>query len=112
MNSKKPLFIALIALDVALTVFFLVISVIMLVKNATMTAAEIQAAEGFIGYLQNHTTFYFLLFVLPLFVLLAANIVGLVIYVKKTSKKDLKDLTEEQKEALRKELLEEFKNEK
>ena len=40
--------------------------------------------------------------------LLAANIVGLVIYVRKTSKKEptkLDDLSEEQKEALRQELL-------
>ena len=44
----------------------------------------------------------------PLFILLALNIVGLVIYVKKTSKKEpakLDDLSDEQKEALRQELL-------
>ena len=108
MKNKKPLFIALIALDLALTIFFLVISIIMLANTVGKTPAEIAANEGFIGYLQNHTTVYFLGFVLPLFVLLAANIVGLVIFVKKTSKSEptqLNDLSEEQKEALRQELL-------
>ena len=110
MKNKKPLFIAIIALDLALTIFFLVISIIMLAETVGKTPAEIQAnaQNGLIGYLQNHTTVYGLAFVVPLFVLLAANIIGLVIYVKKTSKSEptqLDDLSEEQKEALRQELL-------
>ena len=110
MKNKKPLFIALIALDLALTIFFLVISIIMLANTVGKTPAEIaaNADNGLIGYLQNHTTVYGLAFVVPLFVLLAGNIVGLVIFVKKTSKSEpakLDDLSEEQKEALRQELL-------
>jgi len=108
MKNKKPLFIAIIALDLALTIFFLVISIIMLANTVGKTPAEIASNTGFIGYLQNHTTVYFFGFVLPLFVLLAGNIVGLVIFVKKTSKSEptqLNDLSEEQKEALRQELL-------
>ena len=108
MKNKKPLFIALIALDLALTIFFLVISIIMLANTVGKTPAEIAANTGFIGYLQNHTTVYFFGFVLPLFVLLATNIVGLVLFVKKTSKSEptqLNDLSDEQKEALRQELL-------
>ena len=110
MKNKKPLFIAIIALDLALTIFFLVISIIMLSQTVGKTPAEIaaNADNGLIGYLQNHTTVYGVAFVIPLFVLLAANIVGLVIYVKKTSKSEptqLDDLSEEQKEALRQELL-------
>ena len=110
MKNKKPLFIALIALDLALTIFFLVISIIMLANTVGKTPAEIaaNANNGLIGYLQNHTTVYGLAFVVPLFVLLAGNIVGLVIFVKKTSKSEpakLDDLSEEQKEALRQELL-------
>ena len=108
MKNKKPLFIAIIALDLALTIFFLVISIIMLAETVGKTPAEMAANTGFIGYLQNHTTLYGLAFVVPLFVLLAGNIVGLVIYVKKTSKSEpaqLNDLSEEQKEALRQELL-------
>ena len=108
MKNKKPLFIAIIALDLALTIFFLVISIIMLASTVGKTPAELAANTGFIGYLQNHTTFYGLVFVVPLFLLLAGNIIGLVIYVKKTSKSEptqLNDLSEEQKEALRQELL-------
>ena len=108
MKNKRPLFIALIALDLALTIFFLVISIIMLANTVGKTPAEIAANTGFIGYLQNHTTVYFFGFVLPLFVLLATNIIGLVLFVKKTSKSEptkLDDLSDEQKEALRQELL-------
>ena len=110
MKNKKPLFIAIIALDLALTIFFLVISIIMLANTVGKTPAEIaaNANNGLIGYLQNHTTFYGLVFVVPLFLLLAGNIVGLVIYVRKTTQSEptqLDDLSEEQKEALRQELL-------
>ena len=82
----------------------------MLAETVGKTPAEIMANadNGLIGYLQNHTSVYGFGFVVPLFVLLALNIVGLVIYVKKTSKSEptqLNDLSEEQKEALRQELL-------
>ena len=111
MKNKKPLWITLIVLDVAITIFLLVISIVMLANTIGKTAAEIRAATGFIGYLQNHTTFYFLLFVLPLFILLVANIVALVIYVRKSSKKEpvkMNDLSEEQKQILRQQILEEL----
>lgn len=64
---------------------------------------------GFIGWLVNlKPLIYGLAFVVPLFLLLAANIIGLVLYVKKSAKREpvqVNDLTEEQKEALRQELL-------
>ena len=68
----------------------------------------------FIGYLQQHPTFYLCTFVIPLFVLLAANIIFLILYVRKVGKKSevaVDDLTEEQKAALRAELLKELQNE-
>ena len=108
---KKPLFIGLIALDVGITVFLFVISIIILV---TIGAAHqdvkeaINNSSGLIKFLLQNSTFYLCVFVIPLFVILAANIVGLVIYVRKTSKQEpakLDDLSEEQKEALRQELL-------
>ena len=71
-------------------------------------------ADGLIGYFQQHALVYGLTCVVPLFVLLAINIVGLVIYVRKSSKKEpvaVNDLTDEQKEALRKELLKELAGE-
>ena len=98
----------LVALDVILTLFLLVVSIIMLVQTINKSAEEIRAATGFIGYLQNHTTFYFCLFVLPLFLLLAADIIGLVIFVRRSTKEEpieMKDLSEEQKAALKKQLL-------
>jgi len=110
-NLKTIIFVG-IAIDVAITIFLFVISIIMLIMlgkygNARDAAAN---ANGLILYLLQHTTFYFWLFVFPLFVLLAGNIVGLVFYVKKTSAKEsapakLDDLSEEQKEALKAELL-------
>ncbi len=108
MKNKKPLIITLIAIDVVITISLLVISIVMLANTVGKSAAEILSAKGFIGYLQNHTTFYFCLFVLPLFFLLAANIIGLVIYVRKTTKSEpvkVNDLTEEQKAELRKQIL-------
>ena len=105
---KKPLFIGVVALDVAITVFLFVLSIIML-ANASKTDIERQAMTGFVGWLVNlEPLVYGLAFVVPLFVLLAANVVGLVIYVKRATKKEpvkVADLSEEQKEALKQELL-------
>lgn len=108
MKNKKVLYLVLIALDVIITVSLLVISIIMLSQTIGHTASEIASHTGFIGYLQNHTTFYFCLFVLPLFILLAVNIIGLVIYVKRSTKAEpvqLNELSNEQKELLKKQIL-------
>ena len=109
-NYKKPLFIGLIILDVAITVFLFVISIIILatvVPAETLNEAKAKSS-GLILFLLNNPTIYLVLFVIPLFLILAANIIGLVFYVRKTSKSEpakLEDLSEEQKEALRQELL-------
>ena len=113
---KKPLFITLIALDIALTLFFFVISIIVLATMASSSSLNeaVAKSSGLIKYLLQHRTIYGVLFVIPLFVLLAVNIVGLVIYVRKTTKKEpakLEDLSDEQKEALRQELLKDLKGE-
>ena len=110
-NYKKPLIIGLIALDFAITVFLFVISIIMIVtmgQHPNNPQAAAAASSGMIKYFIQNPTVYLVTCVIPLFVLLAVNIVGLVIYVKKTSKKEpakLDDLSDEQKEALRQELL-------
>ena len=114
-KSTKVLIITGIALDVAITVFLFTISIIMLAKTAGKTANDIENATGFIGYLQKHPLVYGLAFVVPLFLLLAGNIIGLVIYVKKTSENkpvQVNDLSEEQKEALRQELLKDLQGDK
>ena len=111
-KSTKILIIAGVAVDVAVTVFLFVISIIMLAmlgKYGTAKEALANTQEGLIHTLLENTTLYFWAFVFPLFLLLAGNILGLVFYVKKTSVKaepaKLSDLSEEQKEALRQELL-------
>ena len=114
---KKPLFIALISLDVVITVFLFVVSIMVL---ATVAPAEnINEAKakssGLILFLLENSTIYLMFFVVPLFLILVANIIGLVWYVRKTSKKEpakLEDLSEEQKEALRQELLKDLQEKK
>ena len=106
---KKPLLIALVVLDVALIAFFLVLSIMILVavnqyKNdaAAHTTGLVQAI------LKLKPAVSFVVFVIPMFLVLAGNIVGLMLYVRKTTKKEpakLEDLSDEQKEALRQELL-------
>ena len=111
---KKPLLIALLVLDIVATLGLAVFNIIMLANTVGKTAAEIITAEGYIGYLQNNPTVYLCAYVIPLFVLLAGNIVALVIYVRKSTKKEpikVNDLSDEQKEALRKQLLEDLNSE-
>ena len=111
MKNKKWLWISLVALDVAITVFLFVIHIIMLSSIVGKTDAEmtvIKQRTDLVGILSSNSTLYLCAFVIPLFVILAANIIGLVFYVKKQTKKEpvkVSDLTDEQREALKKELL-------
>lgn len=110
-KAKKPLLITLLVIDIIATLGLAVFNIIMLANTVGKTAAEIITAEGYIGYLQNNPTVYLVSYVIPLFVLLAGNIIGLVIYVRKSTKKEpikVNDLSDEQKEALRKQLLEDL----
>ena len=107
MKNKKALWIALIALDVAITAFFFVIHIIML-ANVNKSEEEWAVTTGLIRALHDNSTLYLWAFVVPLFVILAANIIGLVVFVRKTTKKEpvkVNDLSDAQKEALRQELL-------
>ena len=111
-KSTKYLIIVGIILDVLVTCFFFAISIIMLAKIGKYGNVQtaIDNSSGLILFLLKNSALYFWGFVFPLFVLLAANIIGLVFYVKKTSEKEkapskLDDLSEEQKEALRQELI-------
>ena len=114
---KLPLIIAGLVLDVGITIFLFVISIMILAKvipAATINEA-INNSKGLIKYLLQNPTIYLVAFVIPLFVLLALNVVGLILYVKKTSgakPAQLDDLSEEQKEALRQELLKDLQGEK
>ena len=116
-KTKKILLFAGLGLDVAITIFLFVIAIIMLVtmpKNQFEMNTAIEDNGPFIGYLQQHSTLYLCTCVIPLFVLLAANIVFLILYVRKLSKKPevaVDDLSEEQKAALRAELLKQLEQE-
>ena len=113
---KKALIISGLCVDIAITIFLFVIAIIMLAtmpKDAAAMNLAVKTNGPFIGYLQQHSTLYLCTCVLPLFALLAANIVFLVLYVRKLSKKPevaVDDLSEEQKAALRAELLKELQN--
>ena len=108
---KKPLLIALVVLDVAIITFFLVVSIMLLsvVIPYQNKADQIAHANALVkAILQMPAAGSFFAFVFPIFLVLAGNIVGLMLYVRKTTKKEpakLEDLSDEQKEALRQELL-------
>lgn len=106
---KKPLLIALVILDVALITFFLVLSIMILVTVTKYKNQAVANSSGLVrAILQMPQVGSFFAFVLPMFLVLAGNIVGLMLYVRKTTKKEpakISDLSEEQKEALRQELL-------
>ena len=116
-NNKLPLYIALLALDFVVTVFLLVISIILLAKSASMNAAQIDAmpVTDMISFFQKNPMVYGFTCVVPLILLLLANIVILVVYVRKTTKKEavkVTDLSEDEKEALRQELLKDLQQKK
>ena len=121
MKNKKPLIIAGVVLDVGIICFLFVVSIIMI---ATMPQTEVGFENAvkingpFIGYLQyatyHNNPIFVLCFVVPLFVLLAVNVIVLVIYVKKTGQKKelaVDDLNTKQKEALKAQLLKDLSEE-
>ena len=119
-KTKRILILFALGLDIAITIFLFIVAIIML---ATMPAsgltqaqydAKIAANGPFIGYMQSHSNVYLITCVVPLFALLACNIFLLVLYVRKVGKKPevaVEDLNEEQKAALRAELLKELQGE-
>ena len=116
MKNKKVLWIAIGAVDVAVVTFLFVIHIIMLANVVGKSPAainEMAKGEGLISFLIGHLAVYGFAFVLPLFLVLAANIVGLVIYLRKNLKNEkvtVNDLSEEEKEALKKELLKDLES--
>ena len=112
MKNKKWLWISLAGLDVAITGFLFVVHIIMLAHIVGKSPEAIQdysEQSGFFPMLVRNQSLYGWAFVMPLFVILAANIVGLIIYIRKVAVKKntvkVSDLSEEDKEALKKELL-------
>lgn len=118
MTKKKILIVSLIILDVIITVFLFVLSILVIVKTQTTTQAEVinTASTSLVSYLCLNSGVYLGACVVPLFVLLILDIVGLLFYVKKKGAQKenvtVNDLTEDQKEALRQELLNDLSSKK
>ena len=116
-KAKKILLFVGLGVDIAITLSLFVIAIIMLVTMPSTRIAMEEAIETngpFIGYMQQHPTLYFWSCVFPLILLLVGNIVILVLFVRKLMKKKevaVDDLNEEQKAALRAELLKELQSE-
>ena len=108
-TSKKVLYGTLLGADVALTVFFLIVSIVMI---ATMPSAiDVTLGnyqDNFIGYFQQNPNVFLFVVVIPLILLFIANILLLVWYAKKTNEKkkvELSDLSDEEKAKLREALM-------
>ena len=116
-KNKKVLVIIGVVVDLAVTVFLFILSIIFIAivgKYGVKDAPN--HVSGFLVPLMKNPTLYGVTCVVPLFLLLALNIILLVVYVKKTSAKEnaptkLDDLSAEQKEALRQELLKDLMKE-
>lgn len=121
-KTKKILIISGLALDVAITVFLFVVAIVMLATlpdDKTIKAAGgmlniYESNKNMITYLQAHPTTYLLTCVIPLIVLLIGNIILLVLYLNKAGKRktELSDLSEDQKAALRAEILKDMEEPK
>ena len=114
---KKALIFTGLGIDIAITVFLFVISIIMLAtlpKEILDADAYYAANPGMITYLQVHPNTYLVACVVPLIVLLVGNIVLLVFYISKAGKQktQLSDLSEDQKAALRAEILKDMEEPK
>lgn len=88
LTAKKIVMWSVIVLDVALTLFFLITSIIMI---ATMPD-KVEMALGhyqsnYIGYLQKNSNMFMLLIVAPMLTLFFTNAVFFLLYVFKVSRK-------------------------
>jgi hypothetical protein len=105
-KTKKILYIALFALDVAVVLFLVIVPTIV---AATMPSLRTDIDKTtFIGFFQANPNAILFAFVLPAVVLLGLNIFILIKFVKKVNarkKVQLNELSAEEKEALRKELM-------
>ncbi len=105
-KTKKILYIALFALDVSVVLFLFIVPTIV---AATMPSLRTDIDKTtFIGFFQANPNAILFAFVLPAVVLLGLNIFILIKFVKKVNarkKVQLNELSAEEKEALRKELM-------
>ena len=105
-KTKKILYIALFALDIVVTLFLLIVPLIIIFTKPDLPT-EIDKST-FIGYFQGTPNAILFVFVIPGIALLGLNIFILIRFIKKTNEKkkvQLNELSDEEKEALRKELM-------
>lgn len=88
MKSKKIIWGVIFGLDIGLTLFFLITTIIMLAAMpSNIDIALNYYQDNYIGYLQKNSNMFLVLIVIPMLVLFVANAVGLVIYALKTRKR-------------------------
>lgn len=90
MKSKKIIWGVIFGLDIGLTLFFLITTIIMLATMpSNIDIALNYYQDNYIGYLQKNSNMFLVLIVIPMLVLFVANAVGLIIYALKTRKRTM-----------------------
>lgn len=114
-KTKKVLIIAGLALDMLVTIALFVFSIVIIANMPDPYIKSSLDTSTLLGWFQYDPIRILLLDVLPLALLLAVNLVITFTYIKKTSPKKeekkqvtLNDLSDEEKEALRKKILQEM----
>lgn len=105
-KTKKTLIIVG-AIEVAILLFCLIVSIIVIVTWSPDLANPIAKNGPFIGWFQKNTTPFFLIIVLPVFVIFLVDAVYLVVY----SAKKPSALTESEREAIQAQAREEARKE-
>lgn len=110
-KTKKGLIIAGLSLDVLVTILLFVFSIVLLVN---MPESKYLIDETtFLGWFQIQPVRILIIVVAPLVILLILNVYLSIMYIKKNGEEPKKaatldDLSDEEKEALRKKILEEM----
>jgi uncharacterized membrane protein len=107
-KTKKTLIIVG-AIEAVILIFCLTVSIIVLAtwRESTTADRRIAANGPFIGWLQNNPTWFFVLIVLPVFVIFLVDAVYLIVY----SSKKPSALTDEEREAIQAQAREEARKE-
>ena len=110
-KQKKILYISLFVIDILLTLFLFVLSLIIIV-TMPKDPISLQNATGMIGWLQQNPNIMLGVIVVPLFALLAINVGVLIWYIRSQNNKkvEVSDLSEEMKAKLKEELIRELTN--
>jgi uncharacterized membrane protein len=108
-KKTKKILIVVGAIEAAILIFCLTVSIIVLAKwSSTMTAVQrVEANGALIGWFQNNPTYFFILIVLPVFVIFLVDAIYLIVY----SSKKPSALTDDEREAIQAQAREEARKE-